>query len=307
MFLSRKNDKLVDSIVWCMLKLPRRLTSHLRGYAKISMHPYFLLPLVYCLCLGAYYVVFGRLLQFLPSVFFLAAVPVVALLSPSRGLLKYWTPLLMILLSYEALAGTIGALVASNGAVSPYGLDRLIWGFNLTGWVQSAFGSASATALATPLYELHMALVAFTSVVVWLVRRDYFGKYVTAMALTSYSALATFIALPTAPPWFVGTATNLIQGASSFTGSIIATLNALIESDKFAAFPSLHGAYAIVFCYFMLKLDRRLGFVAIPVTMGTLFSTLYLGQHYMLDLIGGAIYALVPCLVSERFQLFSTE
>jgi membrane-associated phospholipid phosphatase len=63
----------------------------------------------------------------------------------------------------------------------------------------------------------------------------------------------------------------------------------------------------VIFCYFMLKLDRRLGLVAIPVTFGILFSTLYLGQHYLIDLLGGAVYALVPCLISERFQIFNVK
>lgn len=264
--------------------------------------------MAYLLCLGAYYLVYGRLLQFLPMVFFFIAIPVVALLSPSRGLLKYWTPLLMILLSYEALAGTIGSLAASDAVSSLYSVDKMIWGFNLTGWVQLTFNSASLTTLTTLLYELHMPLVAFTASVVWFMRREIFGKYVTAMALTSYAALATFVLFPTAPPWYVGAASNLLQSASSSgVSSFFSGLTATIESDQFAAFPSLHGAYAIVFCYFMVKLDRRLAFFAVPLTLGVLFSTLYLGQHYALDLLGGAVYALVPCLISERFQIFSVK
>jgi membrane-associated phospholipid phosphatase len=65
----------------------------------------------------------------------------------------------------------------------------------------------------------------------------------------------------------------------------------------------LHGAYSIIFSYFMIKIDRRLSLVSIPITLGILFSTLYLGQHYLIDLIGGATYALIPCLVAERFQI----
>jgi len=288
--------------------IPKRLSSYLGRHSDVHTAWYILLPFVYCLCLGAYYVIYGRLFQFLPLVFFFIVIPIAGLLSPSRGLLKYWTPLLMVLLSYEALAGTIGSLAASNGVSSLYRLDAAIWGFNLTGWVQSAFDSSSLTALTTFLYELEMPLVAFTSAVIWFVRRDYFGKYVTAITLTSYSALATFVLLPTAPPWYVGAAQNLIQGGSSSVASrVITWLTATIESDKFAAFPSLHGAYAILFCYFMLKLDRRLGLVAIPITVAILFSTMYLGQHYAIDLIGGAVYALIPCLISERFQIFSVK
>jgi membrane-associated phospholipid phosphatase len=82
----------------------------------------------------------------------------------------------------------------------------------------------------------------------------------------------------------------------------LASFLSLAEVDKFAAFPSLHGAYAIIFSYFMIKIDRRLALVSVPITIGILFSTLYLGQHYLIDLIGGAAYALVPCLIAERFQ-----
>ena len=282
--------------------------SYFNRHREIRAGWYILLPLGYLLCLGVYYMVYGELLQFLPLVFFFIAIPVVALLSPSRGLLKYWTPLLMILLSYEALAGTIGSLAASDAVSSLYAVDRLIWGFNLTGWVQSTYNSASLTTLATLLYELHMPLVAITASIVWFMRKEIFGRYVTAMALTSYSALATFVLFPTAPPWYVGAATNLLQGAGSSTvSSMFGGLTRLIESDQFAAFPSLHGAYAITFCYFMLKLDKRLAVLAVPLTLGVLFSTLYLGQHYFVDLLGGAVYALVPCLISERFQIFSVK
>jgi membrane-associated phospholipid phosphatase len=289
-------------------EIQRRLFSRFNRHAEIRAGWYLLLPLAYCVCLSIFYVVYGRLLQFLPLVFFLIAIPIVALLGPSRNLLKYWTPLLLILLSYEALAGTVGAIAASDGVRSLYALDTSIWRFNLTGWVQATFSWSPLTTLATLLYAVHMPLVAGTAAMVWFLRKDYFGKYVTAMALTSYSALATFILFPTSPPWYVGAAANLLQGAGASTVSTsFAWLTNLVESDAFASFPSLHGAYAIIFSYFMLKLDKRLGLVAVPITLGILFSTIYLGQHYLIDLLGGAIYALVPCLISERFQIFNVK
>jgi membrane-associated phospholipid phosphatase len=123
------------------------------------------------------------------------------------------------------------------------------------------------------------------------------------MVLTSYAALATFILIPTAPPWYEGVARDLFYGGSSAVPSGLLSFVSMFESDKFAAFPSLHTAYAIIFCYFMIKLDRRLAYVAVPVAAGVLFSTLYLGQHYMLDIVAGAAYALVPCLIAERLRV----
>ena len=53
----------------------------------------------------AHFLLYGKLLQFLPILFFLAVIPVLALLGSSRGMARYWLPFISILLSYEALAG----------------------------------------------------------------------------------------------------------------------------------------------------------------------------------------------------------
>ena len=128
------------------------------------------------------------------------------------------------------------------------------------------------------------------------------------MLLTSYAALVTFLFVPTAPPWITGAATNLVE-ASGF-GSIpdsLAPLAVLFEPNEFAAFPSLHAAYMVICSYFLLKVGRRVGGAAVLLTGGILLSTLYLGQHYLIDLLAGTAYAMVPCLISERLQLFGGQ
>jgi len=265
---------------------------------------YFLLPVAYVAVLLGYYAVDGGLLQFLPGVFFLAAVPILAALG-LKGVAKYWIPFVMLLLSYEALAGTVAAFSATKGVFSLSSLDNWMWGFNLTGWIQSTLLSAPVTMVATVFYELHMPLIVFTSIVLWYWKRRFFSGYVTAVVVTSYLALTTFILLPTAPPWFDGAAKDLVLGGSSIANSGVAALvTAMIEADRFAAFPSLHAAYAVIFSYFMFKVGRRAGMLSLVVSGGILFSTLYLGQHYAVDLIAGAAYALVPCLISEKYTIF---
>ncbi|MDA4112471.1 MAG: phosphatase PAP2 family protein [Thaumarchaeota archaeon] len=251
----------------------------------------------------AYFLLYGKLLQFLPILFFLAVMPVLALLGSSRGMAKYWLPFISILLSYEALAGIVGSFAASKTVFSLYPLDSALWGFNVTGWVQSIFYSSAMTQVTSFFYTLHFPLVVITSATLWYFRRPLFGKYMVAMIITSYAALATFILIPTGPPWYQGVAADLYQSTgSSVLPNALSSAISMIESDKFAAFPSLHAAYVIIFAYFMIKLDRRLAFVAIPVLGAVLFSTLYLGQHYLIDLIGGALYALIPCLIAERLH-----
>jgi len=74
----------------------------------------------------------------------------------------------------------------------------------------------------------------------------------------------------------------------------------MIESDPLAAIPSLHAAYITLFCYFAMRLRRIYGLVSIPLTIGVLFSTVYLGQHYLIDLGAGAAVAALATLASTR-------
>jgi membrane-associated phospholipid phosphatase len=57
----------------------------------------------------------------------------------------------------------------------------------------------------------------------------------------------------------------------------------------------------------MFKVSRKAGYLSLIVSGGILFSTLYLGQHYVIDLVAGAAFALVPCLLSERYQLLKVK
>jgi membrane-associated phospholipid phosphatase len=260
--------------------------------------------LAYSIGISVYYLAYGASLDYLPALIFLAVMPIMTVLSSLGKLSRYWIAVVSMILSYEALQGAVGSLASSRGIHSLYSVDKILLGFNLTGWVQSTLASPAVTVLAATFYTMHVPLIFTTCAVVWFAKRELFGKYFTVMIFTSYAALVTFFLLPTAPPWYTGVAGNLYQStiATALPGGFASVLS-LAEVDKFAAFPSLHGAYAIISSYFMVKIDRRLALVSIPVTIGILFSTLYLGQHYLIDLIGGATYALIPCLIAERFQI----
>ncbi len=266
---------------------------------------YVLLPVAYAVVLGGYYVVSGHLLQFFPVVFFLAAVPVTFVLGGTKSLLKGWAPILGIMVSYEALAGVLGSLSASSHVASLGGVELLLVGGNVPGWLQATFASTTLTQVATVFYALHMPLVVVTTLLLWYGRRALYGQYVTALAITSYVALVIFVLFPTAPPWASGFAANLLESGGKATSlASVGWLANLIEADKYAAFPSLHAAYAVLFCNFTIKTRKSLSVVAVPVTVGILFSTLYLGQHYVIDLVAGGGLALASCQIAKRYPAF---
>jgi len=85
-------------------------------------------------------------------------------------------------------------------------------------------------------------------------------------------------------------------------------------SPRFVEQPRRYSYYLFILGYLttLIAFSWYEGSLWTPSTIffllsATLFSTLYLGQHYALDLFGGAVYSLVPCLVSERLLSLTKE
>jgi len=250
------------------------------------------------------YIRYGILAQFSLVVALASMLPAIAYFGRSREFLKDVTPFATTLLCYEALQGITGVIVQNHSITYLSSLDRTMFGENIVGTFQKMFMSQTLTFLSSILYGLHFIMIAFAAVLLWLVNRRLFKGYALSMSITSYFALTTFVVLPTAPPWLAGDGLNLISGdsVSSFL-SPIRNLFLMFESDKFAAFPSLHVAYALLFLFYVTRIKSKLCYLAYPITLGIIFSVIYLGQHYVIDIIGGAVYCIVSYLISERLLL----
>ncbi len=283
--------------------LEAALSSMRRGFSVLRKESYLVMLVAYVALLLFSYFRYGILFQFSLGMYALVSLPFILVVGRRRLVfLKSWIPFLIVFLSYEALQGLVSVVVANSGIISLYAIDAPLWGFNLTGAVQSALLSTTMTAVMTFFYSLHLPLVILTSMYLWYTDKPIYKKYIYAIIITSYCALVTFLLFPTAPPWYEGAAKNLLQGVNSAAPvQVYTSVMNLIEADKFAAFPSLHSAFAIIFLFYMRRRGRLHGLVALPITAGILFSTIYLGQHYLIDMIGGAVYSLSACLLVDWF------
>ena len=158
------------------------------------------------------------------------------------------------------------------------------------------------------LYGLHFPLVIGSAILLWYSNKTLYKRYVYSLVASSYVSLIFYTLAPSAPPWYNGVASNLLattsaQIDSSSLFSELARISSLIESDKLAAFPSLHAAHIVLFSYFTIKLKRKYGLIGIPITVGVLFSTIYLGQHYITDLVAGVAVDAVCVLIATRLDM----
>jgi hypothetical protein len=118
------------------------------------------------------------------------------------------------------------------------------------------------------------------------------------------AAFVTYLVLPVAPPWwadkfgytsgilhlrdtgFAGLAHLFGFGNYFYSYSVYS-----ISSNDVAAFPSLHAAYPFLAFLFARRAFGKAGYLMLAYTACIWFAIVYLGEHWVVDIIGGVAYA----------------
>ena len=74
-----------------------------------------------------------------------------------------------------------------------------------------------------------------------------------------------------------------------------------------AAMPSLHAAYPFLVLLYALRFFKKKGLFFIPYVLGVWFSLVYLGEHYFVDVVAGAIYAVIFYFISVKLHIINWE
>ena len=146
--------------------------------------------------------------------------------------------------------------------------------------------------------EPHLALAW----VRWRHERS-FAAAAARLAATFDLTLVGYWLLPTAPPWWASEqAGRLDREVCRVMSEVASWLKRERESSKddhemganpFAAMPSDHFASAVMTAMLLAELDTTLGSLAWAYALLLGFALVYLGEHYVLDLIEGLCMALV--------------
>lgn len=167
-----------------------------------------------------------------------------------------------------------------------------VFGIVPTLLLQQVYRTPILDYLGALFYSLHFIAPTIFAFVLWKYKPKDYAKYTLAFTICTYSALITFLIYPVAPPWFgVKAARILFQVDHNLGIPIYKTIFDYIQPNLFAAFPSLHAAYPwlISLCAFKIWKKKALPVFLFPILVW--FSAVYLGEHYVIDIIGGVAYA----------------
>ena len=172
-----------------------------------------------------------------------------------------------------------------------YHLESGIFGTIPTERLQSWFYNGHLRPLEWFFLGMHAVWFAVPiGLLIWLAvrRRDFFWSFAAVWLVTMYVAVIPFILLPTEPPW-MGVPTQRIVMAGGF------------DMNELAAMPSLHIALPGAFAFWFWLHHMRLWSLSLALySLITAIGLVYLGEHYVLDMVAGALLGTVVVAIANQ-------
>jgi membrane-associated phospholipid phosphatase len=231
-----------------------------------------------------------------------------------RRLIKDWLPIIGALLAYDLLRGVADGNVFPIHWQAPIHADKILGlGQVPTIRLQDAIYTPGHLHFwdyaAFSFWFSHFFATLLVGVAIWLYAYRWFHRFAACVVLLAAMGLITYVLFPAAPPWLAGQH-DYVPHTYRITHAVVNALPVPKASAMFqqgtewgndvAAVPSLHGAYTMLICLFLWpRLNRRWRplLIAYPIGMG--LSLVYLGEHYLIDILLGWAYAAVAVYVVD--------
>lgn len=225
---------------------------------------------------------------------------------------KKFAPFVALILVYESFRGIADDLNSKVEFEWMIKADEFLFGGTLpTKTLQNWFWKGSTSWYDVGIYMvymLHFVLPFLLAFLIWRYREKLYWRYALSILIVSFMGFITFAAFPAAPPWMAQRDGYVTDGSIHVTshvwGSIgftdIPSVYEKFSPNPVAAVPSLHAAYATLFAMFtFMAFGRKWGALASVYPFLIYFGTTYLGEHYFIDEIIGAIYAVAAYFIAS--------
>jgi membrane-associated phospholipid phosphatase len=177
-----------------------------------------------------------------------------------------------------------------------------------TTWVQEHFHPTAAIpwygVLVSLVYCSHFLVMPIVAIVLWIRNRSRFQVWMRMVVVLAVAGVTTYFLYPMAPPWLADDR-NVFPGpvvgrytSQGFDVIGLHMVGGFVSQGQYlvnpvAAMPSLHVAYATLaagFFWFGKRWWQKVLLACYPLAM--CFTLLYGGEHYLVDELAGAAYAL---------------
>ena len=217
----------------------------------------------------------------------------------------YWTAYLVYLFAAQMVYSDVGGTAMAN-ALWVIELEQsigILWEPSWQEWAISfahpLLGHGGVAFVFNWIYILSFApLMGAISVAIYVTNRSAYRHYRRIFLISYGLAIVVFIAFPLAPPRLVPEI--FLDTMAVFGPSGYGTREMGRFYNVYAAMPSLHFGWTLVFGVFFLRITNKLAKVCgviYPALM--LLAVIVTGNHYIIDAIGGGLVVLVAFILVE--------
>jgi hypothetical protein len=219
-----------------------------------------------------------------------------------------WVPVILGFLAYTQASQLAERLHLAVHYLPQIEADRLLgFGTTPTQWLQDRLYSGRTGALevaALIAYASHFFVPLGVAFYVWWSRgRQTFNTLILGLLAVSVLGEVTFVLAPTAPPWLAaenGHLPHVHQILKQALASLHLDAAASLKGDPHAynvaaAIPSLHVAWPVIGLLAIRTYGLPRWVLVIQATQlaAVVFTIVYTGEHYVVDALAGAVYAVV--------------
>jgi membrane-associated phospholipid phosphatase len=246
-----------------------------------------------------------------PDYLLFLLIPVALLSGRFLGFLRDWVPFVVIFLGWEALRGIAAATDFTPHVADVANIETTLFAGHLpTAVLQQAFDHGTSGRVlayaATIVYFCHFVFPLLVGMVLWLVDRVQFVRFTTALMAMALVAFLFFLLVPTAPPWYAERH-GVLSGFQKIIGttlpSAVSPYYDSLNPDPVAAFPSLHAAFPFLGYLALRRIAPRASWIALAWCVLVWFSVVYLGEHYVIDVVAGVALAAATWWVMMRLAV----
>jgi PAP2 superfamily len=224
-----------------------------------------------------------------------------------------WAPLYFMLTLYDYLRGFAGTWLSPH-SLQQIAIDQWLFGGTvLTVRLQHAFYTPGVAHpwdyAAFFVYMTHFFASFVVAAWLWKFAYERFRRFAFLFVTLTFAGFATYALYPAMPPWLASREAAL-QPTAKIIDEMWAHVGLLNGAHVFsatghfanpvAAVPSLHAAYPMLLLLFFWKSAKRWRGLLVAYTLAMGLTLIYTGEHYVVDIVLGWLYATAVFVVGSR-------